>query len=72
MLPALSWTPNTEAGMRTYQTVYWVHYEYANYTGSLLVEAETAEQAIAKGKNRMRPHMTLPMANESWQAEEVA
>lgn len=51
------------------EQLYEVRYQYATYSGTEEVYAEDAEQAIAKAKKRLRRHMTLPMAYESWKAE---
>lgn len=46
-----------------------VHYQYADYSGRIVVFAQTREGAIGKAKRQLAPHMSLPMAYESYQIE---
>ena len=48
-----------------------VRYQYADYSGRVVVWAETREGAIAKAKRKLAPHMSLPMAYESYHIESV-
>jgi hypothetical protein len=50
---------------------YKVRYQYGTYSGERIVWAEDSEQAVAKVKRELRPHMTLPMAHEAYHVEEV-
>jgi hypothetical protein len=46
-----------------------VRYQYGTYSGTRVVWAEDSERAIAAVKRELRPHMTLPMAHESYTVE---
>ncbi len=46
-----------------------VHYVYGTYSGTWRVWAEGPDAAIAKVKRELQPHMTLPMACESYRVE---
>jgi biotin carboxylase len=48
---------------------YTIGYQYADYSGSVVVWAEDSEQAVARAKRKLAPHMSLPMAYESYRVE---
>lgn len=45
-----------------------VHYQYGTYSGTETVWADDEDEAIAKARARLRSHMTLSTAYQSWQA----
>ena len=56
--------------MSEHDEQHWrVKYQYGTYSGERLVWAESREEAIASVKRMLAPHMTLPVAHESYHAE---